>query len=184
MARNTWPRPPWMRSCHDVHCPSGSIRDSCCREHGAVIVLTFPSGAEGSAVEVRFDLTDRDGALAAPPQAVTWTFASHRDNDAQPRDRVVDRAVAELQAALAREQALDLNRRGKFDEARRLLEALCELLLKRAGDDSELQTIARNLATDQETLAACMSPASTKAMHFRSYSVQHMRQPDGKAKRK
>jgi Ca-activated chloride channel family protein len=154
------------------------------QEVNAVIVLTFPTGAEGSVVDVRFSLTDRDGVLAAPPQGVRWTFASHRDNDAQPRDRVVDRAVAELQAANAREQALDLNRLGKFDEARRLLEALAGLMLKRAGDDGELQAIAKRLATDQEVFAASMSPASMKSVHFASHSAQRMRAPDGKAKRK
>src|SRR5512139_898744 len=153
------------------------------QEVSAVIVLAFPAGAEGSVVDVRFSLTDRDGVLAAPPQAVTWTFASHRDNDAQPRDRVVDRAVAGLQAAFAREQALDLNRLGKFDEARRLLDALAALISKHAGDDGELQDIARELATDQQVYAARMSPASAKALHFRSYSAQRMRAPDGKAKR-
>lgn len=154
------------------------------QEVSAVIMLSFPAGAEGGVVDVRFSLTDRDGVLAAPPQEVRWTFASHRDNDAQPRDRVVDRAVAELQAAVAREQALDLNRLGKFDEARRLLEALAGLILKQAGDDGELQAIAKKLATDQEVFAACMSPASMKSVHFASHSVQHMRAPDGKAKRK
>ena len=153
------------------------------QEVSALIVLAFPAGAEGSVVDVRFGLTDRDGVLAAPPQAVTWTFASHRDNDAQPRDRVVDRAVAELQAASAREQALDLNRLGKFDEARRLLDALAALIRTHAGDDGELQDIARELATDQQVFGACMSPASMKALHFRSHSAQRMRAPDGKAKR-
>jgi len=153
------------------------------QEVSALIVLAFPAGAEGSVVDVRFGLTDRDGVLAAPPQAVTWTFASHRDNDAQPRDRVVDRAVAELQAAFARVQALDLNRLGKFDEARRLLDALAALIRTHAGDDGELQDIARELATDQQVFGACMSPASMKALHFRSHSAQRMRAPDGKAKR-
>jgi Ca-activated chloride channel family protein len=154
------------------------------QEVSAVIVLTFPAGAEGSGVDVRFSLTDRDGALAAPPQDVTWKFASHHDNDAQPRDRVVDRAVADLRAALAREQALDLNRLGRFDEARQVLEAIAVLIRKHAGDDSELQAIATTLATDQEVFAACMSPVAMKAQHFASYSTQRMRAPDGKAKRK
>jgi len=154
------------------------------QEVGAVIMLTFPAGAEGSGVGVRVSVTDRDGVLAAPPQDVTWRFASHQDNDAQPRHRVVDRAVADLQAALARERALDLNRLGKFDEARQVLEAIAELIRKRAGDDGELEAIARTLAADQEVFAACMSPVAMKVQHFASSSVQRMRAPDGKAKRK
>jgi Ca-activated chloride channel family protein len=77
------------------------------QEVSAVIMLSFPAGAEGSGVGVRFGLTDRDGVLASPPQEVTWKFASHH-----------------------------------------------------------------------------MSPMAMKAQHFASCSVQRMRAPDGKAKRK
>ena len=149
----------------------------------AVIQLTFPAGLEGSVVGVRVEVTDRDGVLSSPAQEVTWRFASHHDNDVQPRDRVADRAVAELLAANAREQALDLNRNGRYDEARKHLEALSALIRKRGGDDRDLQAIADHLTDDGQAFAACMSPAMTKARHYATYNVQRMRAPDGKAKR-
>ena len=153
------------------------------QEVGAVIRLTFPAGAEGAAVGVTITLTDRDGALAAPPQEVRWTFASHHDNDVQPRDRVVDRAVAELLAAIAREQALELNRGGKFEDARKTLEKAAAVVRQHGGDDRELLAIAAALDADQGVFEACMSPATMKSRHYATYSSQRMRAPDGKAKR-
>ena len=154
------------------------------QEVSAVIKLIFPAGAERNQVAVRVSLTDRDGVLAPPPQELTWTFAGHRENDGQPRDGVVDRAVGELYAALARDRALELNRQGKYDEARQLLEKVAARIRKYAGKDHELLEIIRSLAVDEEVFAACMSPADMKAQHYASYVVSSNRAPDGKAKRK
>ena len=64
-----------------------------------VVRLTFPAGTAGDAQVVSFALAAKDDALGALSQDVTWTFAGHAENDAQRRDRVVDRAVARLYAA-------------------------------------------------------------------------------------
>jgi len=53
-----------------------------------------------------FSLAAKDDALGPSSQDVTWTFAGHAENGAQRRDRVADRAVARLYAALARQVAL------------------------------------------------------------------------------
>ena len=63
-------------------------------------------------------LTDRDGAFAgaggAEPVRLSWAYADDAANDAQPRDREVDRAVARLFAARARQEAVRRNREGDF----------------------------------------------------------------------
>ena len=53
-----------------------------------------PSG--GRSDRLRVALGDRDGVLASSPQDVSWTAAAEAQVAASPRDRVVDRAVAEF----------------------------------------------------------------------------------------
>jgi hypothetical protein len=52
------------------------------------------------------------------PSRLTWSYADDRANDGQPRDPDVDRAVARLFAARARQEAVQRNRSGDYDGAR------------------------------------------------------------------
>ena len=85
-----------------------------------VLRLSFPYGDLGRETGAIVALGDRDGVFAlggiAPtePVRLTWTYADDRANDAQPRDREVDRAVARLFAARARQEAVRLNRDGRL----------------------------------------------------------------------
>jgi hypothetical protein len=58
--------------------------------------------------------------VAETTATVTWRFADHQANDNQPRGREVDHVVAELYAGWARDEALELNRAGCYEEARRI----------------------------------------------------------------
>ncbi len=86
-----------------------------------VVRLSFPYGTVGQETGAIVALTDRDGVFgpggAADVESVrlTWTYADDRANDAQQRDREVDRAVARLFAARARQEAVARNRSGDFD---------------------------------------------------------------------
>src|SRR6478736_7854679 len=93
-----------------------------------VLRLSFPYGQLGQETGMIVAVTDQDGVFAGgtagrDPIRVTWSYASDRDNDVQTRDRDVDRAVARLFAARARQEAIRLNRAGEFDAARRVLVA-------------------------------------------------------------
>src|SRR5690606_17816054 len=98
--------------------------------------LTFPDGAAGKEVAVTAALSDRDGERARATQA--WTFESHALNDAQPRNRAVDRAVAQVYAARSREQATELNREGRFREARDWLRRTARRIREYAQGDPVL----------------------------------------------
>ncbi len=80
------------------------------QELSIVLKLDFPKGKEREELSVDFCLRDRDHILNSIPVAFAWKFADHQANDAQPRDRRVDRAVAELYAARFRDRALEFNR--------------------------------------------------------------------------
>ncbi len=148
-----------------------------------VLALKFATGREGDHIEARFTLTDRDGVLGGPPVGAVWTYAGHEANNAQPRDRVVDRAVAALEAAAAREQAVALNREGRFEEARRALEAAQRRIRGYADDDAELARVIEALSADFAVLSAPMTLSAQKAVHFAASTSVRMRDVEGKAKR-
>ena len=87
-----------------------------------VLRVTFDFGEVGREVGIVVRVTDRDGAFegakpALAPVTVAWTYADHAANDVQERDRDVDRAVARLFAERARQEAVKLNREGRYQEA-------------------------------------------------------------------
>jgi Ca-activated chloride channel family protein len=148
-----------------------------------VVQLTFPTGVAGQGIAVGFRLADAKGALDQAGQTVTWTYASHAENDGQARDRLVDRAVAAAYAALARQQALALNGEGRYDEARHLLERVARKIRSYAGADAELQQIVRELLAETEEFVVHMDAIAAKKRHFAAYSQMQSRTPEGRSRR-
>ena len=133
-----------------------------------VLRLTLPGGTEGGTrdVHAHVRVEDREGALGAPSGSVSFTWRGHAENDAQERDRVVDRRVAFLYAARAGREALAHNRAGDFQAARRVLKACLARVRRRyAGDDPELQAIVRDLEK-KERYTAEMDPIARKFGHY------------------
>ena len=94
-----------------------------------VLRVTFDYGEVGREVGVDVRVADRDGAFAAAtpalePVIVGWRYGDHAANDAQPRDRDVDRVVAQLFAERAKQAAVRLNREGRYDEAEQAIEGV------------------------------------------------------------
>jgi Ca-activated chloride channel homolog len=149
-----------------------------------VLRLTFGGGADGVTRVVSFSLAAKDDALGVAGHDITWAFADDAKNDGQPRDRVVDRAAARVYAALARQEALALNREGRYDEARRVLEKVAVKIAGYAGGDAELQAIVRGLREDLEAFVVHMDAVQAKQRHFASYAAQHSRMADGKTRKR
>ena len=80
----------------------------------------------------------------------------------QPRDRDVDRAVARLFAARARQEAVGRNRGGDFRPRRGALDATAERIRAYAGDDPELLGLVDALESDAPAFAAPMAEPSRK----------------------
>lgn len=146
-----------------------------------VMKLTFPPGEAARQHEVTFRLTDRDGALGGASATLTWGYASHPQVDAQPRDRAVDRVVAQLYAARAREEAVRFDREGRFDAARHVLRGVAARIEIYAEDDVALRTVAAQLVEEQRDFAAAMSPQDRKRRHFESANMSRGRDVQGKA---
>jgi Ca-activated chloride channel family protein len=154
------------------------------QELDVVLHLSFPEGEIVRQVAATCALTDRENALDGPPASVTWEYADHAANDAQPRDREVDRQVAALYGARAKQQAVLLNRKGDYEGAAQVVYRVAERIRTYAGQDAELNGMANELNGDSCSFAREMPPLALKQHHFASSALAAMRMPTGQARRK
>ncbi len=149
-----------------------------------VLRLSFPYGDLGRDAGAVVTLTDRDGVFGDEPARLTWTYADHQANDAQARDPEVDRAVARLFAARARQEAVLRNRSGDFVQARSAIASVAERISSYAGRDPELRELVKALQAEQTVFAAPMPEASRKSLHYASANVARSRDASGHAMRR
>jgi Ca-activated chloride channel homolog len=155
-----------------------------------VLRLSFPYGDLGREIGAIIAVTDRDGVFGpggsaeADPVRLTWTYADDRSNDTQPRDREVDRAVATLFAARARQEAVQRNRGGDFVHARSALTSTAERIRSYAGNDSELRRLAEALDGDAPAYSAPMAEGLRKQAHFASANLLRSRDAAGRSVRR
>jgi Uncharacterized protein containing a von Willebrand factor type A (vWA) domain len=151
-----------------------------------VLRVRFGFGSIGQEIGILVGVSDRDGALAAAglaPVPVGWQYADDPTNDVQPRDRTVDRLVASLFAARARQDAVRLNRLGSYDAARRSVQAVARRIKDYAGDDQDLRGLVAELAVEEQRWAAPAPEMARKvAFATANYSMRG-RDPDGRASR-
>ena len=143
-----------------------------------VLRVTFPYGERGR--ETGLIVGDGRGGDVR----LTWTYADDRTNDDQPRDAEVDRAVGRQFAARARQEAVQLNRDGRFDDARRRLAGTARRIATYADGDAELQRLVRELQAEGVTFAAPMPAALLKEAHFVSANVARSRDALGRSVRR
>ena len=153
------------------------------QELDVVLRLNFPNGRIGDEQRVTVRLMDRDGVLGSAAETATFAYADHRANDAQRRDRTVDRHVVRLYANRARQQAVALNRAGDYERARAVLTAVADRIREYAGSDPELLAIIAELEREMPVFAASMPEPSRKAMAFEAYNLSHSRDFRGRARK-
>ena len=153
------------------------------QEVAPVLELRFPGLPEGERARVTVRWEDADGVLDDAPRELSWKVASHADNDAQPRDRVVDRAVAGLYAARARRHAHLFNRGQDFERAAATLRRCAKRIRSYAGDDAELLKTAADLERDAEEFGGRLDALSLKLRYFSSHASLRQRSSAGRALR-
>ncbi|OGN85128.1 MAG: hypothetical protein A2X23_02180 [Chloroflexi bacterium GWC2_73_18] len=132
------------------------------QERAVVLKLNFPCGEVGRERAATVSLGDRESAFDGWAVTVRWTYAPDRDNDAQPRDRVADRAVAAIYAARARQEAVRPNRLGDFASASAAAEAVAGRIRRYAGEDPGLRAIIRELEEERADWLAPVPEAVRK----------------------
>jgi Ca-activated chloride channel homolog len=131
--------------------------------------ISLPSGSLGEEISVEISAFDKEEVLASEPELLTWRWASHIENDDEPRERAVDYVIAERYAAIARQEAASMNRDGQYQRASRTLQAVVRRIRGYAGSDTKLREIAQKLARDAERYSQVMSSVERKVC----YSFAH-----------
>jgi Ca-activated chloride channel family protein len=154
-----------------------------------VLRVTFDFGEVGREVGIVVRIGDRDDAFEAAqpaPAAVTltWTYADHAANDAQARDREVDRVVARLFAERARQEAVKLNRLGRYQESADRLAGVRHRVEAYAGTDPALLQVVESLEEEAPVYSAAMPEMDLKRRHFAASNASRMRTGDGKSMRR
>ena len=150
--------------------------------------LSFDYGDLGRELGAVVRVVDRDRAFelaspAAAPVSLAWQYADHPANDGQPRDVEVDRVVARLFAERARQEAVRLNREGRFEDARHALGDVRRKVHEYAHDDVLLAELEQELVVNETQLAAPMPELARKEMHFAASTAARMRTVDGKSQK-
>jgi Ca-activated chloride channel family protein len=154
------------------------------QEMEVVLNLRFAKGTEGHEKRAEVTVSDPGGVVKTTAAELRWTYADHEANDAQPRDRDVDVAVATLYAGRARDEALERNREGDRAGARRVLHATARRIRSYAGNDSRLLAIAAQLEAEAEDYGhRALSAMELKQVVFADYVAYSSRAPSGKARR-
>jgi Ca-activated chloride channel family protein len=154
------------------------------QELNVVVGITFPRGTPGDHTMAEFALESGGEIVVGSDRSQAWTYATHHENDVQPRNREVDRAVAELYSARARAEATEANREGRYDRARRVLESTARRIREYAGDDATLQHLARALRDEVQVYAeAPMSPVALKMSMYVAELSAKGRDRSGRARR-
>jgi Ca-activated chloride channel family protein len=154
-----------------------------------VLRLTFEQGEVGRDVGVIVRVTDASGAFegarpAPHPVTLAWTYADSAANDEQPRDRDVDRVVARLFAERARQEAVRLNREGRYADARDVLDGVRRRVAAYEGSDPELAAVVARLELELPTYAAPMPEMDRKRVHFLASASSRMRTGEGRSIRR
>lgn len=143
--------------------------------------LSFPVGKPGETHAAVIALSDRDGVLGGSFGRLSWEHADDAANDAQPRDRAVDRVIARVFAARARQEAVRLNRMGEFDAARATLEATARRIRGYAGRDVELRRIADELLAEAGMFVGALPERYRKERFAASHYALQSRTAQGAA---
>ncbi len=154
------------------------------QEREVVLRLSFPYGTVGEPADVLVSVHDRDGAFGAVEAAVRWMYADHVTNDRQARTPEVDRRVADLYAARARREALQLNKAGNYQRAVATMQATARRIRDYAGGDPELEQLVLELEREANAeFAAAMTPAELKMRYASASYVTARRDESGFARR-
>jgi Ca-activated chloride channel family protein len=154
------------------------------QELSVVLRLTFPFGQEDDTIAAAFSVSDRTAVLDPSVATLRWRYASSDANDAQPRDRVVDRAVAAAFGAKVRREAVELQRRGDYDGAERAIRGVAHRIKAYAGSDPELRAQVQELEEARVAFAAPMPMAALKQAHFTSTNLLRSKDALGRSLRR
>jgi Ca-activated chloride channel family protein len=148
------------------------------------LALRFDIGFLDAVVETEVRVDDRmhvfRDAHDVAPATVTWSYAGHERNDAQPRDAEVDRFVALMTAERSRVEASRLNKAGRYSEARAHLAEASAWMAPMSAGDAVVADLQMQVEADALAFSGPMDPMELKRRHFAAVSSSRARRADGK----
>jgi Ca-activated chloride channel family protein len=154
------------------------------QEVDVVVRLSFPPGALGADASVDVAVASASELVPDAERRMTWTYATHEDNELQPRNAEVERAVAQLFAARARSEATEANRVGRYRIATEVLEKADAMIKDFAGDDPEVIAMLAQLKAESVQYGAPMTAMAMKRSYQQADLEQKSRTVFGSARRK
>jgi Ca-activated chloride channel family protein len=148
-----------------------------------VFEVALPPGAVGDAIVLDFTLRagGEERVLAHTEQR--WTFATPEAAAAAPRAPEVQARAARLIGARAEEEALNLNREGRYAEAEARLEAAIERISRLGPGNEQVERVARGIRRSSPLYREAMPSMSRKAMYEGATLSQRGRIPGGAARK-
>jgi Ca-activated chloride channel family protein len=144
-----------------------------------VVKVTFPAGEIGRATGVGVTLTGR--GITGVAADSKWTYASDADDEAQERDREVEREAARLYAALARAAAVEANRVGDFTLARQHVMEAAAKISAFGGNDPVATGIGHELEARVGEFTRSLDSDALKAHFFSAHLGASSRNAAGAA---
>ncbi|MCC6178760.1 MAG: VWA domain-containing protein [Chloroflexi bacterium] len=156
------------------------IGDLCSREQKSLVAkVTSTPAAAGTTAPLQAVLMYREPDLERGREqafpALELRHASDGEVDAQRHVFAVQKATGLLYAARAKQEAIRLNREGRYDEAQRVLARTAERIASYAGSDEELAEAIRSLRELHQHAAVAMAAPMMKETTFAAYRMSRMR---------
>lgn len=154
-----------------------------CQTLELVLEVRLPAGRPGTTCAVRVAVASRDQALGLGASSIDFRFASHREVEGEPRDRELDRLVAERLAGAARERSALLRRDGDVPGAARALREVAARIARHAGGDPALEALVEALHRDARRIEGPIDGLALKRLHFEATAVLRDKLADGRSRR-
>ena len=145
--------------------------------------VTLPAGVLGDSIALGFALRSGVEPEAIAQTELRWSFATPAVAANAPRTPEVEVRAAELIEARAREEALNLNREGRYADAEARLAAGARKLGALSAEIAGVARVARVMAAAGPMLRAKMSAVDMKSQYREFSSLRRGRAPDGKARK-
>ncbi len=147
-----------------------------------VLSVEFPAAsAVGAQTTLFFTVADRDGVLKADGCTVDFESATAAACKAEKPNTDVERAMAKLKVAQARQESVRLNRAGQYKRASQSLQSVSAFLAP--FDDAETRELRAQLKVEADQLQDPMSELNRKAIHSSGYNLARSRDELGRARR-
>ena len=144
--------------------------------------VTLPAGVLGDSIALGFALRTGAGPMAIAQAEMRWSFATPEAAASEPRTPEVEVRAAELIEAKAQEEALNLNREGRYEDAEARLAAGARKLAALSPENPDVIRIAQGMAQIEETMMGAMSMGDMKSLYTQASGRRRGRLLGGKAR--